>query len=178
MDVLSLGVESELQLLAYATGTAMWDLDHIYNLPYSLRQHWILNPLRRPGIEHAPSWMLCLNQLSHTGNSTSLFLPPSPSLILRLKLSYEVVKPLNNISECFFCLLSFQGHICDICRFPGWGELELQLPATATATATPDLSLICNLHHSSQEHWILNPLSEARDDRTCVLVDASQICFC
>ena len=35
--------------------------------------------------------------------------------------------------------------------------------AVATATATPDLSLVCNLRHSSQQCWILNPLSEARD---------------
>ena len=34
-------------------------------------------------------------------------------------------------------------------------ELELQLLATATATAMPDLSHICKLHHSSQQHWIL-----------------------
>ena len=33
----------------------------------------------------------------------------------------------------------------------------------AAATATPDLSLVCNLHHSSQHHQILNPLSKARD---------------
>ena len=40
-------------------------------------------------------------------------------------------------------------------------ESELQLPAYATATATWDLSLICNLcrNHSSQQHWIINPLS-------------------
>ena len=48
---------------------------------------------------------------------------------------------------------------------------ELQLPAyaTATATAMQDLSQVCNLHHSSQQHWILNPLSEARD-RTQILM--------
>ena len=40
------------------------------------------------------------------------------------------------------------------------GELELQLPAYATATATPDLSCICDLHHSSQQHRVPNPLSE------------------
>ena len=34
----------------------------------------------------------------------------------------------------------------------------------------------CDLHHSSQQHRILNPLSEARD-QTYVLTDASQICF-
>ena len=55
-------------------------------------------------------------------------------------------------------------------------ELELQLLAyvTATATATWDLSLVCNLHHSSQQHWILNPLSEARN-QICILVATSRI---
>ena len=42
-------------------------------------------------------------------------------------------------------------------------ESELQLPAYATAIATPDPSHICNLHHSSRQCQILNPLSEARD---------------
>ena len=42
-------------------------------------------------------------------------------------------------------------------------ELELQLLAYTTATATPDPSHICNLHHSLWQQWILNPLSEARD---------------
>ena len=53
-------------------------------------------------------------------------------------------------------------------------QLELQLPAYTTATATLDPSRVCDLHHSSQQHQILNPLSEARD-RTCTLMDASQI---
>ena len=55
-------------------------------------------------------------------------------------------------------------------------ELELQLPAYTTATATQDPSLICDLYYSSGQCWILNPLSEARD-QTCVLMDASQIPF-
>ena len=42
-------------------------------------------------------------------------------------------------------------------------ELELQLLAYTTAIAMADLNLICDLHHSSQQHWILNPLSGARD---------------
>ena len=41
----------------------------------------------------------------------------------------------------------------------------------------PDPSRICNLHHRSWQHQILNPLSKARD-QTCILRDASQICFC
>ena len=40
---------------------------------------------------------------------------------------------------------------------------ELQLLTYARATATPDPSHVCNLHHSSQQHWILNPLKGARD---------------
>ena len=53
-------------------------------------------------------------------------------------------------------------------------EWELQLPAYTTATAMWDLSRVCNLHHSSGQHWILNLLSEARD-QACVLVDTSQV---
>ena len=49
-------------------------------------------------------------------------------------------------------------------EFPKLGvESELQLPAYATATAMQDPSYIGDLHHSPQQHQILNPLSEARD---------------
>ena len=53
-------------------------------------------------------------------------------------------------------------------------ESELQLLAYTTATATRDLS--CDLHYSSQQHRILDPLSKARD-QSRVLMDTSQICF-
>ena len=42
-------------------------------------------------------------------------------------------------------------------------QSELKLLAYTTATATPDPSHVCDLRHSSQQRWILNPLSEARD---------------
>ena len=54
-------------------------------------------------------------------------------------------------------------------------NLELQLPATATAMWDP--SRVCNLHHSPWQHWILHPLSKARD-RTQVLLDTGQIHLC
>ena len=61
---------------------------------------------------------------------------------------------------------------------PGLGvELELQLPAFAEATATPYSSHVCNLHHSSQQCQILNPLNRARDG-THVLMGASQLRYC
>ena len=46
-------------------------------------------------------------------------------------------------------------------------KLELQLQAYTTATATGDQSHICDLHHSLQQHWIINPMSKARD-QTCI----------
>ena len=47
-------------------------------------------------------------------------------------------------------------------------KLELQSLAYTTATEMPDLSHVCHLHHRSWQCWILNPLSEARN-QTCVL---------
>jgi len=35
-------------------------------------------------------------------------------------------------------------------------------------------SHVCNLHHCSWQHWILNPLNEVRD-RNCVLMDTSRL---
>ena len=45
MEVLRLGVESDLQLLAYTTATATWDPSHVCSLHHSSQQHRILNPL-------------------------------------------------------------------------------------------------------------------------------------
>ena len=61
MEILRLGVESELQLPAYTTATATPDLSHGCDLYHSSRQHQILNPLSggvRPGIEPETSWLL------------------------------------------------------------------------------------------------------------------------
>ena len=55
-------------------------------------------------------------------------------------------------------------------------KLELQLPAYPTATATRDQSLIFDLHHSSWQCWILNPVSEARG-QTSILMNTSQVRF-
>ena len=51
-------------------------------------------------------------------------------------------------------------------------KLELQLPAYAL-----NLSCVCDPHHSSWKHKILNPLSKARD-QTHILMDTSRVCFC
>ena len=60
----------------------------------------------------------------------------------------------------FFSLGQQVGHM-DV---PGLGaESELQLPAYVTPIAMQDPSCIFDLHHSSQQHHILNPLSRAKD---------------
>ena len=41
----------------------------------------------------------------------------------------------------------------------------------------PDLICVCNLHYSSWQQWILNPLSKARD-RTRIFMDTSQLHDC
>ena len=53
-------------------------------------------------------------------------------------------------------------------RLEVWSEL--QLPAYATATAMPDPSHVCNLHHSSLQRQLFNPLSQA-EDQTQILVE-------
>ena len=42
-------------------------------------------------------------------------------------------------------------------------ELELQLLVYTTATAMQNPGHVCNLHHSSWQCQILNPLNEAKD---------------
>ena len=72
----------------------------------------------------------------------------------------------------FFCFL---GPHLQHMEVPRLGvESELQLPAYTTATAMQDPRRLCYLHHSSRQCQVLNPPSEAKD-RTCVLMDASQL---
>ena len=77
----------------------------------------------------------------------------------------------------FFFFLVFLRSLPATCGGSQVGvESEIQLPAYTTATAMGDLSHICDLHHSSWQRQILNPLSKARD-WTCILMDASEIHF-
>ena len=50
------------------------------------------------------------------------------------------------------------------------------LGAYTTATAAWSPTHSCDLYHSSRQYQIFNPQSKARDG-TCVLMDASPICF-
>ena len=79
----------------------------------------------------------------------------------------------------FFAFLNFfLGPHLQHMEVPRLGVKSDLLPSVhATATAMRDPSHICDLHHSSRQCQIANSLGKARD-RTCILMDTSQICFC
>ena len=76
MEVPRLGVKSELQVPAYAIGTAIWDLRRICGLHHSSRQCQILNPLSEARDQNhiLMDTSQILNPLSHSGNSSVRFL--------------------------------------------------------------------------------------------------------
>ena len=81
------------------------------------------------------------------------------------------------VSPAGFFFLVFLGPHPEHMEVPRPGvEQELWLLAYTTATAAQDLSHVFDLHHSSWQQWILNPLIEARDLARNVMVP-SRICF-
>ena len=113
----------------------------------------------------------------------------SPSLLSRPQTSkgrIPIIKPSGAFFGfvfgffflCFFVcfFFCFLGPHLQHMEVPGLGvKSDLQPPAHTTATATRDPSRTCDPHHGSQQHWILNPLSEDRA-RTHTLMDTSQVC--
>ena len=87
---------------------------------------------------------------------------------------YVCVYVLSSYQILFFFFRFLELHSWNM-EVPRLGdESELQLRAYTIAT-TLDLSHVCDLHHSSRQCWVLNPLSMARDQ---TLIVTSQICFC
>ena len=86
-------------------------------------------------------------------------------LMAGLMVNYILATFFSYITPHFFTFFSFSAFLGPLLRHmevPRLGtELELQLQAYATATARQNLGRICNLHHSSLQHRILNPLREA-----------------
>ena len=105
----------------------------------------------------------------------------SPSAFLLQKLVWLHLGPTQKIEDnlsvsrsyfFFFFLGPYLWHM----EVPRLGvKLELQLLAYIIATATQDLSYVCDLHHRSWQHQILNPMNEARD-QTCILMDPIRVC--
>ena len=79
-------------------------------------------------------------------------------------------KPL--ISSNFFFLSRATPAAYGSSQVRGWFGAAIK--AYTTARAIWDLSHVCDLHHSSRQHWIPNPLSETRD-WTHIFMDTSWI---
>ena len=79
----------------------------------------------------------------------------------------------NYLFIYLFCFLGLHPQHMEVPRLGV--ELELQPPVYTTAAATQDLKDIFDLYHSSRQHWILNPPSEARD-WTHILMDTGRVC--
>ena len=81
-------------------------------------------------------------------------------------------------SVLFIYFFSFLGPHPRHMEVPSLGvKSELLVLAYTTATAWGNPSCVYDQHHSSWQCWIINPLSEARD-QTPILMDTSQIHFC
>ena len=75
-----------------------------------------------------------------------------------------------------FVFLGLHPQHTEVSRLGVESELQPLAYPTASATSMPDLSRVCDLHHSSRQRRILNPLGEARD-RTHNLTVPSRIRF-
>ena len=96
-----------------------------------------------------PVWLFSNNSCSYEFVTIHLF-----NILSRIVLGVCFV---------FFFLSFFLGPYPRYMEVPRLGlESELQLLAYATATATSDTSRFCDLHCSSAQCRILNPLSKAR----------------
>uniref|UniRef100_A0A8D1N3X5 Uncharacterized protein n=1 Tax=Sus scrofa TaxID=9823 RepID=A0A8D1N3X5_PIG len=137
-----------------------------------------------PGFQHRGSWADSLVLLGRRGHPAHLHADPAALLPATAvpgrwgpTAGWEhlrVLAPLwvhqwqeglaFSLPLSFFPSFIFLGPRLQHMEVPRLGvKSELQLPVCTTATATQDLSHVCNLHHSSWQCRILNPLSEARD---------------
>ena len=170
------------------------------NLPLAGDCHWLL--LRETDPDHGcfgdnqdsvfkrdqPSERKCLHQQSQLSPSFWMGFHVTSKMQRNIKLhnlSSQIKSVSFSSSWLFFCfvlfcfvLLCFLGPYLQYMEIPRPGvESELQLLAYTTTTATQDPSRIYDLHHSSQQRQILNPLSEPRDWTHNFMVP-NQIYFC
>ena len=90
------------------------------------------------------------------GNINFFFIQHSTVLVSAKQQTCLSIYLVACLLVCLFVCLFLGQH-------PQHMEVKLQPPAYITVTATQDPSHDCNLHHSSKQHQIFNPVSEARD---------------
>ena len=134
-----LGVELELQRLAYTTATATQDLSLFCDLHHRSRQGWILNPLSkvRDRTRNFMDTSQVQNPLKHNG-----------IVLLKKFIIYLFV-------YLFICLFSKATPMA-YGGFQARGLIRAVAAGSCWPTPQPqptwDLSHVCNLHHSSRQH--------------------------
>ena len=97
----------------------------------------------------------------------------SQFIILLLFTYHQQIK--IQIQFLFFFLFVFLGPYPQYMEVPRLGfKLELHCWPTLQPQQLRIQSCVCDLHQSSPQSWILNPLSGARD-WACILMDTSQV---
>ena len=135
MEVPRLEVESELQPPAYTTTTATQGPSRVCNLHHNSQQCCIPEPL------------------SEAREQTHILMDTS-----RIRFHCTAMgTPLFSFFVGFFCLFVF------FRAAPlAYGGSQHRAPIRVVPTSLHQ-SHVCNLHHSSWQHQIFNPLSETRD---------------
>ena len=111
--------------------------------------------------------------LSHICSGySSLCSPPQERVSL-----FKKVNQIISVSFFFFCLFAFsRATPAAYGDSQARGQIGAVAPSLHRSHSNTRSRPYRDLQHSSRQHRILNPLSKARD-RTCVLMDASQIHF-
>ena len=140
-------------MLAYATATAMPDLGRICDL-------------------HRSSWQcLILNTLREARDRTRNLMVPSRICFHCAKMGTPLFFLFTAVPAAYGSSWA-RGQILQHMDVPGLGvasELEL-MSMCDHSNAGIGAASVCDLSHSFQQCWILNPLSKARD-RTHILMD-------
>ena len=86
-----------------------------------------------------------------------------------------------SVFVCFVCwlvcVLVFRAAPAAYGSSQARGQIGAKAASIHHSQRIQELNHICDLHHSSQQRWIPDPLSEARD-QICILMDTSRIHFC
>ena len=163
----------------------MWDPSCICDLHHSSQQCWILNPLSKArdqtGNLLVPSWIR--SPLSHYRNSyfhSSLYyFLPSAFWEVLFALSFLFIQVID-LRFFFFLFLAFWLFVFSRAAPLAYGGSQARGLIEAVASglrqshSSAGSELHLNLHHSSRQRQILNPLNKARD-RTHNLMVSSQI---
>ena len=116
--------------------------------------------------------IICPSFLKHYG-----FMPIVPSVLTFVVFLFLKQTLLFKTVLFIYLFLLFRAAPVAYVGSQARGLIRATAASLCHSTATPDPSHIYELHHSSCQHWILNPLNKARDQTLNVMVP-NQICFC